>query len=145
MVVQRNKQRKADKKSTKKKSPPNKPVKGPAETIASNKRTLAQLGSKNPALACSQPLFIQKKGKPFSTNTKDPSSSTKKPSTNSTPTPDRNKFSDSNSDSDGSKFVSSRITPPVRPDVLTRVDSQLYHVRTITAESREVRKPRLRL
>ncbi len=33
----------------------------------------------------------------------------------------------------------------VRPDVLTRVDSQLYRVRTITAESREVRRPRLML
>ncbi len=27
----------------------------------------------------------------------------------------------------------------VRPDFLTRVDSQLYRIRTVTAESREVR------
>ncbi len=33
----------------------------------------------------------------------------------------------------------------VRPDFLTRVDSQLYHVRTVTAESREVRRSRLML
>ncbi len=33
----------------------------------------------------------------------------------------------------------------VRPDVLTRVDSQLYRIRTITAESRGVRISRLML
>ncbi len=33
----------------------------------------------------------------------------------------------------------------VRPNFLTRVDSQLYRVRTVTAESREIRRPRLML
>ncbi len=33
----------------------------------------------------------------------------------------------------------------VRPDVLTRVDSQLYRVHTVTAESQEVRRSRLML